>query len=318
MKKALPIIVYTLVLVMFTSLVASGATMLVMSAVRLEKGDTVTVSQEEYALLQKYSKLDNIMTIIDTMFVEDVDADTLIENAAYGMVELLGDPYSYYLSPESMEAMAEEDSGHYVGIGAVFTTDPNDGMMVCTRIYPNSPAAEGGLQVGDRLYKVNGESILNMPQSDVTGMVRGEEGTDIAMTMIRGDEEVELNMTRRQVDVIDVEYRMLDGDILYIELTSFSTNADKAFDEAISFGKKKDMSAMGKEFVVEHHIFKLTDRDDADLEACINPTGVSNDDAFRYPIGGGREWHVWVGESFADSMTIEACDREGIRQLNCD
>jgi len=244
MKKALPIIVYTLVLVMFTSLVASGATMLVMSAVRLEKGDTVTVSQEEYALLQKYSKLDNIMTIIDTMFVEDVDADTLIENAAYGMVELLGDPYSYYLSPESMEAMAEEDSGHYVGIGAVFTTDPNDGMMVCTRIYPNSPAAEGGLQVGDRLYKVNGESILNMPQSDVTGMVRGEEGTDIAMTMIRGDEEVELNMTRRQVDVIDVEYRMLDGDILYIELTSFSTNADKAFDEAISFGKKKDMKGI--------------------------------------------------------------------------
>ena len=244
MKKALPIIVYTLVLVMFTSLVASGATMLVMSAVRLEKGDTVTVSQEEYALLQKYSKLDNIMTIIDTMFVEDVDADTLIENAAYGMVELLGDPYSYYLSPESMEKMAEEDSGHYVGIGAVFTTDPNDGMMVCTRIYPNSPAAEGGLQVGDRLYKVNGESILNMPQSEVTGMVRGEEGTDIAMTMIRGDEEVDLNMTRRQVDVIDVEYRMLDGDILYIELTSFSTNADKAFDEAISFGKKKDMKGI--------------------------------------------------------------------------
>ena len=214
MKKALPIIVYTLVLVMFTSLVASGATMLMMSAARLEKGDTVTVSQDEYALLQKYSKLDNIMTIIDNMFVEDVDSDTLIENAAYGMVSLLGDPYSYYLSPESMEAMAEEDSGKYVGIGAVFTTDPNDGMMVCTRIYPNSPAAESGLLVGDRLYMVNGEVILDMALTEVTGMVRGEEGTSLTMTMLRGEEEVELAFTRRQVDVIDVEYRMLDGGIL--------------------------------------------------------------------------------------------------------
>lgn len=244
MKKALPIIVYTLVLVMFTSLVASGATMLVMSAVRLEKGDTVTVSKDEYALLQKYAKLDNIVNLIDNMFVEDVETDTLIENAAYGMVSLLGDPYSYYLSPESMKAMEEEDSGHYVGIGAVFTTDPNDGMMVCTRIYPNSPASENGLRVGDRLYKVNGEVILDMPLTDVTGMVRGEEGTDLTMTMLRGDEEVELHLTRREVDVIDVEYRMLNGGILYIELSSFSTNADKAFDKAIEFGKKENMQGI--------------------------------------------------------------------------
>ena len=244
MKKALPIIVYTLVLVMVTALVSSGATMLVMSALRFEQGNTVTISQDEYALLQKYYKLDNLMTVIQSKYVEDVDEETLIENAAYGMVSLLGDPYSYYLSPESMEALAQEDSGKYVGIGAVFTTDPNDGMMVCTRIYPNSPAAEGGMQVGDRLYMVNGESILGMALTDVTGMVRGEEGTSLTMTMVRDDNEVELTMTRREVDVVELEYRMLEGDILYITLSSFSTNADKAFDEAISFGKKKNMKGI--------------------------------------------------------------------------
>ena len=240
MKKALPIIVYTLVLVLVTGLISSGATLLIASAVRLDNGDTVTISQDEYALLQKYGKLDNILNLIKNVYVDDVDEDELIENAAYGMVALLEDPYSFYMDTESMEAMEESDSGQYVGIGATFTTDPEDGMMVLTRIYPNSPASESGLQVGDRLYAVNGENIVGMPTTDVTTLVRGEEGTDVTMTVLRGEEntEVSYTMTRRKVDVIDVEYRQLDDGVLHITLSSFSTNADKAFKEAIEYGRK--------------------------------------------------------------------------------
>ena len=69
MKKALPIIVYTLVLVLVTALVSSGATMLVTSALRFEQGNTVTISQDEYALLQKYYKLDNLITVIKPVFL---------------------------------------------------------------------------------------------------------------------------------------------------------------------------------------------------------------------------------------------------------
>ena len=240
MKKALPIIVYTLVLVLVTGLISSGATLLIASAVRLDNGDTVTISQDEYALLQKYGKLDNILNLIKNVYVDDVDEDELIENAAYGMVALLEDPYSFYMDTESMEAMEESDSGQYVGIGATFTTDPDDGMMVLTRIYPDSPASESGLQVGDRLYAVNGENIVGMATTDVTALVRGEEGTDVTMTVLRGEEntEVSYTMTRRKVDVIDVEYRLLDDGVLHITLSSFSTNADKAFKEAIEYGRK--------------------------------------------------------------------------------
>lgn len=240
MKKALPIIVYTLVLVLVTGLISSGATLLIASAVRLDNGDTVTISQDEYALLQKYGKLDNILNLIKNVYVDDVDEDELIENAAYGMVALLEDPYSFYMDTESMEAMEESDSGQYVGIGATFTTDPDDGMMVLTRIYPDSPASESGLQVGDRLYAVNGENIVGMATTDVTALVCGEEGTDVTMTVLRGEEntEVSYTMTRRKVDVIDVEYRLLDDGVLHITLSSFSTNADKAFKEAIEYGRK--------------------------------------------------------------------------------
>lgn len=242
MKKVLPIIVYTLVLVLVTGLISSGATLLISSAVRLNSGDTVTISQDEYALMQKYTKLNNIMSLIKTVYVEDVDDDTLIENAAYGMVALLEDPYSFYMDTESMEAMAEEDSGQYVGIGATFTTDPDDGSMVLTRIYPDSPAAESGLQVGDRLYAVNGENIVGMATTDVTAMVRGEEGTDVTMTVLRGESNSEhsFTMTRRSVEVVDVEYRMVEDDILHITLSAFATNDDTAFEEAVKYGQKND------------------------------------------------------------------------------
>lgn len=240
MKKALPIIVYTLVLVLVTGLTASGATLLVVSAARLDRGDTVTISQDEYATLQKYAKLNNIMSIINASYVDDVEEGELIDNAAYGMVALLGDPYSFYMPPESMEAMREDDTGKYVGVGATFTTDPDDGMMVLTRIYPGSPASESGLQVGDRLCAVDGTDIATLDTAAVTAMVRGDEGAPITMTVLRGEEKLDFSMIRRSVDVVDVDYRMLEDGILHITLSAFSTNADKAFENAIKHGREQD------------------------------------------------------------------------------
>ena len=244
MKKALPILIYTLVLVLATGLIASGATLLIVSSVRLDQGETVVISQEEYATLQRYSKLTNLMSVIESAYVDDVSAEELIENAAYGMVALLGDPYSYYLTPEDMASLQESDSGRYVGVGATFTTDPEDGSMILTRIYPDSPASEAGMQVGDQLIGVNGEDIRSMDTAAVTSLVRGEAGTELTMTVLRGEEEIDFPMVRREVEVVDVEYDMTEDGILRITLSAFSTNADTAFEEAIQYGQENDMKGI--------------------------------------------------------------------------
>jgi len=173
-----------------------------------------------------------------------VTEDDLIEYAAYGMVAMLGDPYSYYLDTEAMNTMQEEDSGNYVGIGAVFTTDPDNGNMVVTRIYADSPASEGGIQIGDILYKVDGESIVGVDTTTVTAMVRGEEGTDIVMTVLRDGEEVDIPMTRRQVEKVELDYKLLEDGVLHITLSSFSTNADTGFEEAVKYGKENGMTGI--------------------------------------------------------------------------
>ena len=79
------------------------------------------------------------------------------------------------------------------------------------------------------------------------------------------------------------------------------------------FGKTKKVQLMAEDFTAECYIFKLADKTEAPVEACVNLTGMT--DAFLYPIGGGTKWEVWVGESVSQAITLEACDKEGIRRL---
>lgn len=244
MKKTLSVIIYTAIIVLFTAVVSCGATLLFVAAGQLNNGETMTITLEDYELLQRYQKLSTLSEALDLYYYEDVDQEVVENGAAYGMVASLGDPYSTYLTSEDMAALMESDSGEYVGIGGTFLTDPEDGSMVITRIYPDSPLSQTDAQVGDRLYAVNGEVILGMDSNSVAAMFKGDAGTSVTITLLREGEQREYTITRERVEVIDVDYRMLDGDILLVNLGAFSTNADTAFAEAIEYGQKQDMKSL--------------------------------------------------------------------------
>lgn len=244
MKKTLSVIIYTAIIVLFTAVVSCGATLLFVAAGQLNNGEAMTITLEDYELLQRYQKLSTLSEALDLYYYEDVDQEVVENGAAYGMVASLGDPYSTYLTSEDMAALMESDSGEYVGIGGTFLTDPEDGSMVITRIYPDSPLSQTDAQVGDRLYAVNGEVILGMDSNSVAAMIKGDAGTSVTITLLREGEQREYTITRERVEVIDVDYRMLDGDILLVNLGAFSTNADTAFAEAIEYGQKQDMKSL--------------------------------------------------------------------------
>ncbi len=244
MKKTLSVIIYTAIIVLFTAVVSCGATLLFVAAGQLNNGETMTITLEDYELLQRYQKLSTLSEALDLYYYEDVDQEVVENGAAYGMVASLGDPYSTYLTSDDMAALMESDSGEYVGIGGTFLTDPEDGSMVITRIYPDSPLSQTDAQVGDRLYAVNGEVILGMDSNSVAAMIKGDAGTSVTITLLREGEQREYTITRERVEVIDVDYRMLDGDILLVNLGAFSTNADTAFAEAIEYGQKQDMKSL--------------------------------------------------------------------------
>lgn len=244
MKKYTSIIIYSIVLVLFTACIASGATMIVMSANKLNEGETVTVSMEEYQQMQQYKKLSLLKSTIDRYYINDYSEQDIYDGAAYGMVAMLQDPYSFYLNPEDMQALEEDQSGEYVGIGGTFLMDPNEGYMVITRIYPDSPLAASGAQIGDKLYAINDEIVYGKDQNTISTLIRGDEGTQVTVTLMRDNERHDYTMTRQKVDVVDMDHRMINDNILYIKLSAFSTHSDTAFVEALEEGKRQKMQAL--------------------------------------------------------------------------
>ena len=178
---------------------------------------------------EKTSVLQNI---IDRYFLFDEDM-TKVEDGIYaGMMNGLGDPYTVYYTKEEYKALNEDTEGKYSGIGAVVSQNPNTKIITIVKIFDNSPANDAGLQVGDIIYKIDGEEVAGTDMDIlVKTKIRGEEGTSFKMTVLRGDDrkEVELDLTRRSIEVETVAGKMLDNNIGYIAVSQFDAVTSEQF-----------------------------------------------------------------------------------------
>jgi len=190
--------------------------------------------------LKRNSKLD--YNIIDRYFLFDEDM-TKVEDGIYaGMMNGLGDPYTVYYTKEEYKALNEDTEGKYSGIGAVVSQNPNTKIITIVKIFDNSPANDAGLQVGDIIYKVAGTDMDIL----VKTKIRGEEGTSFKMTVLRGDErkEVELDLTRRSIEVETVAGKMLDNNIGYIAVSQFDAVTSEQFKSNIESLQSQGMTKL--------------------------------------------------------------------------
>ena len=191
--------------------------------------------------LKRNSKLDYkkieektsvLQNIIDRYFLFDEDM-TKVEDGIYaGMMNGLGDPYTVYYTKEEYKALNEDTEGKYSGIGAVVSQNPNTKVITIVKIFDNSPANDAGLQVGDIIYKIDGEEVAGTDMDIlVKTKIRGEEGTSFKMTVLRGDDrkEVELDLIRRSIEVETVAGKMLDNNIGYIAVSQFDAVTSEQF-----------------------------------------------------------------------------------------
>ena len=193
---------------------------------------------------EKTSVLQNI---IDRYFLFDEDM-TKVEDGIYaGMMNGLGDPYTVYYTKEEYKALNEDTEGKYSGIGAVVSQNPNTKIITIVKIFDNSPANDAGLQVGDIIYKIDGEEVAGTDMDIlVKTKIRGEEGTSFKMTVLRGDErkEVELDLTRRSIEVETVAGRMLDNNIGYIAVSQFDAVTSEQFKSNIESLQSQGMTKL--------------------------------------------------------------------------
>ncbi len=173
------------------------------------------------------AKIEYITNMIDKTYYEDVDVNDLREGLYTGLVEGLGDNYSKYYSPKEAERFNSSITGEFSGLGAALTKE-SDGTVKVVKVYSGSSAEAIGLKVGDIIISADDYVASSMELSDFTTHMRGKEGTTFELTYKSGDTEKKATVTRAKVEVTSVDYKMIDGDIGYIEISEFSK---KTYDE---------------------------------------------------------------------------------------
>ncbi|MFW5961677.1 MAG: S41 family peptidase [bacterium] len=204
------------------------------------EGEIPEESQQE----GDYTKADafqDVMFLLQNYYVEDVEFETLIEGAINGMLNEV-DRYSYFMSPSEYDEMQEEYEGHYGGIGIVITM--RDNKLTIVSPIKNTPGEKAGLRAGDIITEIDGEETSDISQMKAVDMMRGEEGTDVTLTIDRGDEEpFDVEITRQDIEVPYVESEMKTDEIGYISLNQFIEDVGTKVSTAVK--DLKDQGAQG-------------------------------------------------------------------------
>lgn len=212
-------------------LLLSGCTFRFDAFDRSETGqvEADTAAQEDY-----HEKLDEIVALLNEVYVDGYDTDKLGDYLAQAAVAATGDRWSYYVSAEDYDAFVESNENAYVGIGVTVESsdDLTDGVQI-TKVTPNSPAEEAGIEADDRIYAVEGETVESLGLDEAKNRIRGEEGTEVTLTILRGEKKFDVTVKRASVEVEVVKYSMLDGSIGYIKINNFEANSADRTIEAI-------------------------------------------------------------------------------------
>ena len=179
----------------------------------------VVFGKDGIALMQGY-------LLAKFSFVEtDADLSKAVDSALDGMVEGLGDRWSYYLDPESYQDTLESRANNYVGIGITVSYDREDGLLV-QEVTEEGPAQQAGVKAGDIITHVDGASVAGDARYEATDMIAGEEGTQVELTLLGEDGATRtVTCTRQTLKSDSVSSKLLDDGVGYVRLDNFYSGA---------------------------------------------------------------------------------------------
>ena len=206
------------------------------------------VSEEEYATLLRYDRLEQVRQTLKGEFYQELDDETLVLGAIRGMTDAVEDPYTFYYTAEEYARSMENNSGQYCGIGVLLQQNTATGEIRVVRVYPDTPAETAGVKANDLLLAVDGVEISGedgRTYNDAVNRIRGgAAGTEVVLTLLRGDEQVDLAVIRGEISINYAEYRMLEGDIGYLSIAQFTGDAADVCAEAFEYFREQGAVGM--------------------------------------------------------------------------
>lgn len=202
----------------------------------------VSLTEDSYDSLRP---LIQSMSLIKNNYVDAKKTKTkdLVYGAIKGMVEKL-DPYSQFMDPQSFKDMRDDTQGSFGGLGIEIAV--RDNQLTIVSPIDGTPAYRAGVQPGDEIMKINGESTESISIMDAVHKMRGKKGTKCVITIRRQGVKdwIDLPIIRDTIKIESVRSEMLDGKVGYIRLTEFMERTGADFDKALHTLEKDDMQGL--------------------------------------------------------------------------
>ena len=184
-------------------------------------------TKETYRQLSIFNEVYNR---VKNQYVEELTDKELVEKAINGMLQAL-DPHSSYMNEEVYKEMQMDTSGTFGGLGIEITTDK--GFIKIISPIDDTPADKAGIQAGDYITHLNGESVVDMNLKEAIDIMRGEVGTPITITIIRGAEEpFDVELIRDTIKMASVKHRLLN-DVGVLRVSTFNEQTTSGLKDSI-------------------------------------------------------------------------------------
>lgn len=192
----------------------------------------VTASQEVFI------KLAEVKRSVENNFVGDYNADDLIDGAVAGYVGALGDKWSYYLTADEYQQRIDQLKGGYTGIGVRIIYNDSDKALKIVEVFNGSAAKTAGLQISDEITAVEGKTVAELGLKEAQALILGQAGSTVQITVTRGGVAKDYTLTRNFVEQKNLNYKMLDNKVAYIQVKEFADGIEKEFISAVNTCEK--------------------------------------------------------------------------------
>ncbi|MFW5970610.1 MAG: S41 family peptidase [Desulfovermiculus sp.] len=215
----------------------SLAIVLMLMALAVTPG--TTKATERYEPLKNFSR---VMDLIEKTYVNDVEREDLVEGAIQGMLQNL-DPHSGYLDKEALQDMQDETSGRFTGVGIEITMQ--NGRLTVVSPVEDTPAFEAGLESGDMILEIDGESTQDISIMDAVHKIRGPKGSKVELTILQqgASKPERITLTRDVIPMQSVKTEVLEPGYLYVRITNFNEKTTRDVRQGLE-GKNEDLKGL--------------------------------------------------------------------------
>lgn len=200
---------------------------------------------------QYMKKINSVFDFVQQNYVDEIDPLILYEGALKGMLEAIGDPYTLYLDSDYMRDLNDTTSGSFGGVGLSITkpvesTLEKPAYVEVASPTEDSPGAKAGIQAGDYITAVDGKPTAEMTMNEVLSVLRGEVGTPVTVSILRGNNmRFDVKIVRALIEVPTAKFGMIEGTgIGYVRLIEFTPETPHRLQDALDLFEKNNYKGL--------------------------------------------------------------------------